>query len=101
MKKKGDRVVKQLYRLLSSDYCDRYAPFDNQETFGEYSRHVSSFTSILTARHREKPTRYTVADAIEALENFAKLNCDLWGYAEFEGKYVRFKNNFMAYRISG
>ena len=38
MKKKGDRVVKQLYRLLSSDYCDRYASFDNQETFGKNSR---------------------------------------------------------------
>ena len=35
MKKKGGRVLKQLYRLLSSDYCDRYAPFENQDAFGE------------------------------------------------------------------
>ena len=53
------------------------------------------------ARHREKPTRYTVAEAIDALETFAKLNCDLRGYAEFEDKYERFKNNFLAYKIMG
>lgn len=94
-------MLKQLYRLLSSDYCNRYAPFDNQETFGKYLKQVPFYILFIVARHREKPTRYTVADAIEALENFAKLNCDLWGYAEFEGKYERFKNNFMAYRISG
>ena len=91
--------MKQLWRLLASDSCDRYAPFENTEAFGKFAN--SALTNHIPARHREKPTYYTIADAIESLENFAKLNCDLRAYGMFESKYIRFKDNFLAYRISG
>ena len=64
----------------------------------EFSFYVVKF---FLARHREKPTYYTIGAAIESLENFAKLNCDLRAYGIFETKYIRFKDNFLAYRISG
>ena len=28
MKRKGARVIKQLYMLLSNEHCDRHAPFE-------------------------------------------------------------------------
>lgn len=88
MKRKGARVIKQLYLMLSNSQCDQHAPFNDD-----------IFRSLV--RQREKPTRFKVASAIRALKAYGRQNCPGSIFNQFDSKFTSFMNNFISYKISG
>lgn len=88
MKRKGGRVMRQLYLLLSNEKCDRYAPFDSK------MRHKFIAT-------RSRPNRFIITDAMNELANYGRDNCDETLFKHFKKKFDQFMDNFTSYQISG
>ena len=59
------------------------------------------YNKIILVRQREKPTRYKVAAAILALEEYGLQNCESDHFNKFKTKFDKFMDNFTSFQISG